>query len=331
MCVLIAIILNATLILILRGNLTSALVWNDDDLQAFLAEAGCEICWNATSKESKAVEESCKAAGTLLERGACMPYGYQRRIVPETPITKVYATINHQRVRAVDDKATNLSIDFTLTMKWMDSRIKTNFSQEDKENGCIGIDINNADEIWQPNLYIGALNDYKAFSDSKQLTSLSVLTNNPFNEDKTLVELAVEAKSRVYCNFSLDSYPMDTQVCEFKLGSRSSGVDFVLHDPNNKHHNTDIYRVGNLELTIDFFDGDNSANGELIGLKIQMARIIQAFVYEYYLPCIAIVLVSGISFIIPLTAIPGRVALLVTQFLTLTNLFIHQTVIITFK
>ena len=40
----------------------------------------------------------------------------------------------------------------------------------------------------------------------------------------------------------------------------------------------------------------------------------------------AIVVVSFISFLVPLTAIPGRIALVVTQFLTLTNMFIHQMV-----
>ena len=126
-------------------------------------------------------------------------------------------------------------------------------------------------------------------------------------------------------------HPIDKQVCNFQLGSRSSGVDFVLHDPDNKYHNTTSYTVANFNMTIDFFDGEECTNGELIGLKIQMDRIIAPFVYEYYLPCVAIVLVSGISFVIPLTAIPGRVALLVTVFLTLTNLFIHQTVIALLK
>ena len=40
----------------------------------------------------------------------------------------------------------------------------------------------------------------------------------------------------------------------------------------------------------------------------------------------AIVVVSIMGFIIPASAIPGRVALLVTQFLTLINLFIYQMV-----
>ena len=44
----------------------------------------------------------------------------------------------------------------------------------------------------------------------------------------------------------------------------------------------------------------------------------------YYIPSILIVLVSEIGFVVPVTAIPGRIGLLVTQFLTLINLFIHQ-------
>ena len=64
----------------------------------------------------------------------------------------------------------------------------------------------------------------------------------------------------------------------------------------------------------------------IIGLQIKMKRLVRPFVYQYYLPCISIVLVSFMSFVVPLSAIPGRVALVVTQCLTLTNLFIHQRV-----
>ena len=68
-------------------------------------------------------------------------------------------------------------------------------------------------------------------------------------------------------------------------------------------------------------------NGTTVfGFDITLERMVQPFLYMYYLPCMAIVLVSQISFIIPLSSIPGRVALVVTQFLTLTNIFIHQTV-----
>ena len=63
-----------------------------------------------------------------------------------------------------------------------------------------------------------------------------------------------------------------------------------------------------------------------VGFNVTLVRIIQPYLYQYYFPSIAIVVVSQISFMIPLSATPGRIALVVTQFLTLTNIFIHQMV-----
>ena len=63
-----------------------------------------------------------------------------------------------------------------------------------------------------------------------------------------------------------------------------------------------------------------------VGFKLKMTRVKQPYLLKYYFPCVAIVVVTQISFYIPPDAIPGRVALLVTQFLTLTNLFISEQV-----
>ena len=60
--------------------------------------------------------------------------------------------------------------------------------------------------------------------------------------------------------------------------------------------------------------------------EVNFNFMLPSFLLKYYAPCAAIVLVSEIGFIIPVTVIPGRVGLLVTQFLTLINIFIHQMV-----
>ena len=62
------------------------------------------------------------------------------------------------------------------------------------------------------------------------------------------------------------------------------------------------------------------------GVYSNFTRQIQTYVYQCYIPCSASVLMSFSSFIIPVTAVPGRVAIIVTQFLTLTSFFIHQMV-----
>ena len=59
---------------------------------------------------------------------------------------------------------------------------------------------------------------------------------------------------------------------------------------------------------------------------MKIDRILRPFIFRYYLPCAAIVMVSALSFIIPVAALPGRIGLAVTQFLTLTSIFIHQMV-----
>ena len=69
--------------------------------------------------------------------------------------------------------------------------------------------------------------------------------------------------------------------------------------------------------------GLQSQAADKIGFNITFTRVVKPHLYQYYFPCIAIVVVSHISLMIPISAIPGRITLAVTQFLTLTNIFIH--------
>ena len=63
------------------------------------------------------------------------------------------------------------------------------------------------------------------------------------------------------------------------------------------------------------------------GVKIKLQRIFENYVYNYYLPSILIVSASSLSFIIPLSAMPGRVGLVVTLFLTLRVHYVHHIII----
>ena len=135
----------------------------------------------------------------------------------------------------------------------------------------------------------------------------------------------------ISCLFNLKSYPMDTQRCRFEQATfymmlyLSPGDNMGLWQYKSNGFYVTINYTGNL---IDFDDPyQGMENGtSVFGFDITLERMLQPFLFQYYLPCMAIVLVSQISFIIPLSSIPGRVALVVTQFLTLTNIFIHQTV-----
>ena len=143
---------------------------------------------------------------------------------------------------------------------------------------------------------------------------------------KTLVEMKYEIKTSIFCNFDYSEYPMDEQDCNVTIGSGSNEAIFVLDDQNNAYHFKTTYYALNLKMTTTFFDENINDRRNRIGFEIHMKRRMQSFWKKYYVPCIIIVIVSEIGFVVPLTAIPGRAALLVTQFLTLVNLFIYQMV-----
>merc|ERR1719151_333878 len=62
-------------------------------------------------------------------------------------------------------------------------------------------------------------------------------------------------------------------------------------------------------------------NFSLSGFEMVLHRYVSTYIITYYLPSGLFVIVSWISFLIPMDVIPGRMGLLVTLFLVLVNIF----------
>ena len=177
-------------------------------------------------------------------------------------------------------------------------------------------------------MYFHNLTDWKAHEDSYNILGLTLDANHSLDTNETVVEYTLETKAMIYCNFDFNAYPMDVQTCSLRFGSKSSGLDLVLFDPFNMYHVQKEYEAADFDIIIDFFNGylEGPRSNKIVGYDVKMRRMLEPFFMMYYLPCMAILVVSVISFAVPLTATPGRIALLVTLFLTLTNLFIYQMV-----
>jgi hypothetical protein len=226
-----------------------------------------------------------------------------------------------------------ITIEFGLTMRWTDPEIKAKFIDSRFIESGFSLSLAMADEIWIPDFYLYNVSDYKSFKDSIQITRLRVLSGNAFNDNQTIVGYRMEAKAMIYCGFYLSRYPLDHQECLFRFGSQVNDIRFVLFDVSNTFHQETKYQAVEFEIDIAFSeDSPNEIDPTTpVGFNIGMDRVISPYIFKCYLPCFAIVAASSISFIIPLSAIPGRVALMVTQFLTLTNLFIYQMVYLSQK
>ena len=258
-------------------------------------------------------------------------------------------------VRDIDDKKQTVTFDMSIHLQWRDDRIKVNppsvVEDDEKFLGSWHIlDSNQIDKIWNPDLTIYNMSSFKR---------LSIL--NPTNGflkihsklDNILVDYIFNAEVTIWCEFLYVDYPMDEQRCELRMGSISYGrnLEFVLwtkvpgiayHDSEFNSPPPETFDMKGFHMTAqkmtDNFTYCNGKNIEEIKLckakhlqhvvfDIRMKRSFQPFFMHYYAPCIAIVVVTQASFIIPPDCIPGRVALLVTQFLTLVNIFIDQQVI----
>ena len=267
--------------------------------------------------------------GTLLADGLCIGQGYARSVAPLKGNTTVFSTIVRPKLRDISLSEGTVSLDFQLTMRWLDPSIKSKFTLDDKNAGFVVLSKASIENIWTPDLYILDSRSFKIKDEWASLKRASALTTpipGISMENNVLIEVQYEIKSTVYCMFYPAAYPMDQQTCNVTFGSGSFEAIFVLYDLRKDLKTPITSKSPTFEIQISYFDNNERDGSNRIGVNIKITRILRPFLLKYYVPCIAIVLLSALSFAIPVTAIPGRVGLLVTLFLTLTNLFIHQMV-----
>ena len=146
--------------------------------------------------------------------------------------------------------------------------------------------------------------------------------------NSTVVSVYHELQISLFCDFKFREFPMDTQSCQF-LGTNEHDRELQLLPPSeNKTNKFPVMETDGFEINTLFLYGNDFGSEKLsyCGFNLTMRRILQPYLFQYYLPGAAIVCISQISFIIPPSSIPGRIGLLATLFLTLMNIFINHMV-----
>ena len=286
-------------------------------------DAGCKVMDWKINDDGFAYDYQWIPAGQLLEDGACIGDDYNNHSFPVNEKRIIKTTIEYQQVRDVDDIEETVSIDLTLTMRWFDPDVRFKFSNDDLQCGGIIMSPEATEGIWIPDIHFQNRTYLKQDEEWKWLISSKISTENE-------IQLKYEIKLTIYCKFDHSRYPMDEQNCSINIGSGSESEIFVLDPaPDNTHgiyHVKNKYQAANFDMSILFFDNNIDRGNNTIGITITMCRLQNAFIFMYYIPCTTIVLVSFIGFAIPVSVIPGRIGMLVTQFLSLMNLFIYNMV-----
>ena len=151
--------------------------------------------------------------------------------------------------------------------------------------------------------------------------------SSPLKQSKPLISMKMRFIVTIRCNFIYKGYPMDNQLCKIRFSTdRLKRLVFFLDDPKGICDESNKgYQVNGFHVSPSCV---NDTKGELheIGVDFYLTRVITAHLLQHFLPSAIIVFVSQASFQIPLTAIPGRISLVVTLFLALTNIFINEQV-----
>ena len=270
----------------------------------------------------------------LLVRNVClMPY-YRPNESPQVSNFIHYVDVNLLKadVLKVDEDNNKLKIHIIQNLHWFDHRIRANLSYAGE---LIKLSPSSVFQIWHPDLDLYTTNLLKWESTYQpNLYKDVVITNYCVNdgcepEDELFVELIAwkEWTATIVCEFKFEDFPFDTQNCRFVQTMYRNSLTHIQYLSNLTY---DVNTVAGFEIEISLNQFgkvgtyDNSMMTKQLGFNITLRRVFGPYVYQCYFPCAAIVGVSQISFMIPHESIPGRVSLIATQFLTLTNIFIYQ-------
>ena len=280
---------------------------------------------------------TCGINETFLYDGVCKHAGYRAKDAPSRSGIQIYFHVVSMKVVEIKQKDKNIEINMKYYNIWADHRIRINPSCtiDRTRHGAKGISVKGFDkknseplDIWYP--------------DGIKIPNLSKTSNGPFttlsfaigesdlwpvtDSNETRIIREREMHISLFCHFDLAMFPLDSQHCDLIESNENNRDLMVLFSPKpNKPYDL-TYITDGFNLSFTRIEGYNGKNNSFVGCRIKMQRIISPYVFQYYLPCAAIVFVSHISFIIPPSSVPGRIGLLATLFLTLTNLFINHMV-----
>ena len=254
-------------------------------------------------------------------RGACISPEYDMNQSPNPEdVTIVYFSFGNPKILKVDETEKTFTVEFKQSFFWEDARIKTSL-RPGKQYPRLFPDLDTLPSIWKP-MFAFTIERMKSSESVFDPFLFSELIFIPQSTNTTFLHLITGGRVNVYCDYEFQNFPFDTQRCKYRLTSRNpTHVQGVLYNLTSTHNIPKQNESVGFSVMIQFRNDSTE-----LGFDVELKRLIQSYVGQYYFPAFAIVAVSFVSFIVPLSSIPGRVALVVTQFLTLTNIFIHQIV-----
>ena len=281
-------------------------------------------------KSSSEDDYTCRKSSTFVW---CIPQTYSNRKEPWRYRELLNGTLPWTYhfdfhifdVKEVNDKMQTVRISMYFSIKWLEPRIMINETSADWSDITYGQpdSIEIAPEfiktLWNPDLELYGMEEFRSQSILKDMSSLKIMKNRH-------VQYMLRVDISISCQMKFDTFPLDRQICPFRIGSYSSTIETVNCTEKYKYDNG---RQRSLQYSIEI-DSLPETSREfkyeskryaICGFKILLNRTRGQTFFQVYLTSIIFVVVSWVSFIIKPEVVPGRMALLVTTLLVLINIF----------
>ena len=298
----------------------------------------------------------CRKGATFVSNGFCIAKGYREQHPPHRMGTKVFLEYVNPKIVEIKEEERSITLSIQIKRAWNDDRIELIQSSTwtFQYYGVRGIYIPwyQANEmirppIWYPDgIALENIPSGNVVAMLKPFTYLTLATGGSYirafekwfskyqwpilDPNATGIVVRTDLRVTIPCDFDATMFPFDTQDCKFRHSNEAAPNLTPIFQLSMKPNTTKNLSKQGFTIT-QFLDNgtyrdEHDKTYSSFGIKFKIERILGPFVFQYYLPSAAIVFVSHISFIIPSSATPGRVGLLATLFLTLTNLFINHMV-----
>ncbi|VDK56845.1 unnamed protein product [Anisakis simplex] len=218
------------------------------------------------------------------------------------------------------DSMSEVNMDYTVTMYlhqyWRDERLSWS-PQFDIDDMTLSGEF--SQHIWVPDTFLA--NDKQSFlHDVTEKNKMIRLTR------EGRVAYGMRFTSTLACHMDLRNYPLDSQNCTVEIESYGYTTSEVLMKWNHPLAVHGVDRADVPQFIILGFQTEDSivrtATGayQRLSLVFQLKRSVGYFIFQTYLPCILIVMLSWVSFWINHEATSARVALGITTVLTMTTI-----------
>ena len=239
----------------------------------------------------------------------CIPENYSKSVLPfQNQTNDIQVDFQLVRILKVSDHEYTITLLLQLDMRWIEPRLKP-ISRDKRRlvNNISVIDLPK-DLIWMPDIFIYDFHSIKNRGSGYIDFEKVLLLNESLIQYINVMEIVL------YCPMKFDSYPLDSHICHFKLGSYGYNVDQVKFKSGNiniQYRISGIFRqLTVLDYNVELSQLPKSQSGflfetefgpisrSLAGFEIKLQRKTKKYIQYYYVPSGLLALISCVSTLI---------------------------------